>query len=159
MRQPKALILQAGANNTIKRESMKKSVIINSIVAVLIVVLAGSCQVGGPSDEELINWTMTDWKAALKARDLDRLMATYSEDYVSARASSKDLVRERMTGIFDRGWMDNVKVNLENAKTTIKKGKAEFGPVEFISDEDMFSYEYILQKEYGAWFIVGSKGQ
>ncbi len=138
---------------------MKKLVIMSSGVAVLIVVLAGSCQVGGPSDEELINWTMTDWKASLKARDLDRLMATYSENYVSARASGKDSVRERMTGIFDRGWMDNVKVNLENAKTTIDRDKAQFGPVEFISDEGTFSHEYMLQKEYGAWFIVGSKRQ
>ncbi|MHC4487719.1 MAG: Cif family virulence factor [Planctomycetota bacterium] len=138
---------------------MKKLVIMNSVVAVLMMVLAGSCQVGGPSDKELINWTMTDWRAALKAQDLDRLMATYSENYVSARASGKDSVRERMKGIFDRGWMNNVKVNLENAKTTIDRDKAEFGPIEFISDEDKFSYEYILQKEYGAWFIVGSKRQ
>jgi len=64
-----------------------------------------------------------------------------------------------MAGIFDRGWMDNVKVNLENAKIKIKGDKAQFGPVEFISDEGKFSYEYILQKEYGAWFIVGSKRQ
>jgi len=138
---------------------MKKSVIMSSVVAVLIVVLAGGCQVGGPSDEELIDWTMTDWKAALKAQDLDRLIETYSENYTSARASGKDSVRERMTGIFDRGYMDNVKVNLENAKITIDRDKAEFGPVEFISDEDMFTHEYTLQKEYGAWFIVGSKRQ
>jgi len=136
---------------------MKKSVIMSSGVAVVIVILAGSCQVGAPSDEELINWTMTNWKAALKAQDLDRLMATYSENYVSARASGKDSVRERMTGIFDRGWMDNVKVNLENAKTTIDRDKAEFGPVEFSSDRDVFTREYILQKEDGVWLIIGSK--
>lgn len=159
MRQPKALILQAGANNTVKRESMKKPVIMNPVVAVVIVVLAGGCQVGAPSDEELINWTMTDWKAALTARDLDRLMATYSENYVSARASGKDSVRERMTRIFDRGWMDNVKVNLENAKTTIDGDKAEFGPVKFNSDEGMFTRQFTLQKEYEAWLLVGSNGQ
>ncbi len=136
---------------------MKKPVIMNPVVAVVIVVLAGGCQVGAPSDEELINWTMTDWKAALKARDLDRLMATYSENYVSARASGKDSVRERMTRIFDRGWMDNVKVTLENAKTTIDGDKAEFGPVKFSSDEGMFTREYTLQKESGAWFLAGSK--
>ncbi len=138
---------------------MKKPVIMSSGVAVLIVGLAGGCQSVGASDEELIKGTMTNWKAALTAHDLDRLMAMYSEDYVSARASGKDSVRERMTGIFDRGYMDNVKVNLENAKTTIDRDKAEFGPVEFISDEGTFTSEYTLQKKYGAWFIVGSKRQ
>ena len=138
---------------------MKKPVIMSPGVAVVIVVLAGGCQVGAPSDEELINWTMTDWKAALKARDLDRLMATYSENYVSARASGKDSVRQRMTRIFDRGWMDNVKVNLENAKTTIDRDKAEFGPVKFNSDKGMFTRQFTLQKEYEAWLLIGSEKQ
>ena len=139
---------------------MNRSIIMELAIGVLAAVLICGCQsIGGPCDEELINCTMTDWKAALKARDLDRLMSTYSENYVSARASGKDSVRERMTGIFDRGWMDNVKVNLENAKTTIDRNKAEFGPVEFTSDEGMFIFEYTLQKNYGAWFITGSKRQ
>ena len=138
---------------------MKESVIINLGVAVLIATLANGCQSAMPSDEELIKGTMTNWKATLTARDLDRLMATYSDNYASARASGKDAVRQRMTRIFDQGWMDNVKVNLENAKTTIDRDKAEFGPVEFISDEGTFTSEYTLQKKYGAWFIVGSKRQ
>jgi len=138
---------------------MKKSVIMSSGVAVLIVVLAGGCQIGTPSDEELINCTMTDWKAALIAQDLDKAVATYSENYVSTRGSGKDSIRERITRIFDRGYLDNVKVNLKDAETTIDGDKAEFCPVEFSSNEDMFTRKYTLQKEDGAWFIVGSKRQ
>lgn len=138
---------------------MKKPVIINLGVAILIVVLAGGCQSSGLTDEKLINTTMTDWKAALTAQDLDRLMATYSDNYVSDRASGKDSVQERMTRIFEQGWMDNVNVNLEGAAITIDGDKAEFGPVEFTSDEGLFKRQFTLQKESGTWLLVGSKGQ
>ena len=138
---------------------MKESVIINLGVAVLIATLANGCQSAMPSDEELIKGTMTNWKATLTARDLDRLMATYSDNYASARASGKDAVRQRMTRIFDQGWMDNVKVNLKGAEITIDGDKAEFGPVKFNSDEGMFTRQFTLQKEYEAWLLVGSNGQ
>lgn len=138
---------------------MKKPVIINLGVAILVVVLAGGCQSSGLTDEKLINTTMTDWKAALTAQDLDRLMATYSDNYVSDKASGKDSVRERMTRIFEQGWMDNVNVNLEGAAITIDGDKAEFGPVKFTSDEGLFTRQFTLQKEYGTWLLVGSKGQ
>lgn len=138
---------------------MKKAVIMKLGVAVFIVVLVAGCRSGRLYNKELINTTMTNWKAALIARDLDKAVATYSENYTSTRGSGKDSVRERITRIFDQGYLDNVKVNLEDAETTIDEDKAEFGPVEFNSDRGMFTREYTLQKEDGAWLIIGSKRQ
>lgn len=138
---------------------MKKAVIMKLGVAVFIMVLASGCRSGRLCDKELINTTMTDWKAALIARDLDKAVATYSENYTSARGSGKDSVRKRITRIFDQDYLDNVKVNLEDAETTIDEDKAEFGPVEFNSDMGMFTREYTLQKEDGAWLIIGMKRQ
>ena len=138
---------------------MKKPDIIKLGVAILIVALACGCQSSGLTDEKLINTTMTDWKAALTAQDLDKLMATYSDNYASDRASGKDSVRERMTRIFEQGWMNNVNVNIEGAAITIDGDKAEFGPVEFTSDEGLFTRQFTLQKEYGTWLLIGSKKQ
>jgi len=138
---------------------VKKPVIIKLGLAIFIVALACGCQSSGLTDEKLINTTMTDWKTALTAQDLDKLMATYSDNYASDKASGKDAVRERMTKIFEQGWMDNVKVNLEGAAITIDGDKAEFGPVKFTSDEGMFTRQFTLQKEHGSWLLVGSKKQ
>jgi ketosteroid isomerase-like protein len=140
---------------------MKKSVILNLSLAVLTAVLVYGCQTlgVGPSDEELVNATMAEWKAALAAKDMDKLMATFSEDYVSARGTGKDAMLEFMTRAFDEGFMDNVEVNVENAQITIEGDKATFGPIEFESDRGMFALEYTLQKEDGAWLIVSSKRQ
>jgi len=137
---------------------MKKSVILNLSLVVLAVILCGCQTLGvGPSDEELISTTMAEWKAAMVAKDLDKLMATFSENYVSSRGSGKDSMRERLAGAIERGFLDNVEVNIENAQIMIEGDKATFGPVEFVADRGTMMLEYTLQNENGTWLIMGSK--
>ena len=137
---------------------MKKSFILNLSLVVLAIILCGCQTLGvGPSDEELVSTTMAEWKAGMAAKDMDKLMATFSENYVSTRGTGKDSMREFMTKAFDEGFMDNVEVNVENAQITIEGDKATFGPVEFVADRGTFKLEYSLQKEDGAWLIMGSK--
>ncbi len=138
---------------------MKRSVILNLNLAVLAAFLVCGCQTlgVGPSDEQLVNTTMAEWKAAMVAQDIDKLMAAYSENYVSSRGGGKDSIRELMTRAFDEGFMDSVEVKIEDVQITIEDDKATFGPVEFVSDRGAFTLEYKLQKEDGAWLIVGSK--
>ncbi len=137
---------------------MKKLVILNLSLTFFALTLFG-CQAPaqGPSDEQLVGATMAEWKAAMVAKDLDKLMAKFSEDYISSRGSGKVALRERMSRAIQRGFMDNVEVNDSNAKIKIVGGNATFGPVEFVSDSDTFKLDYILRKENAAWLIVGSK--
>jgi ketosteroid isomerase-like protein len=135
---------------------MKKSVILNLSLAVLVAILVCGCQTAGPSDEQLVSTTMADWKASLIAEDLDRLMTVYSMNYISTRGSGKDSMREFMTGAFESDFMDNVEINIEDAKIIIEGDKAAYGPVEFVSDRGTFVLEYKLRKEEEAWLIVGS---
>jgi ketosteroid isomerase-like protein len=143
----------------IRRKSVKKSVIMSLGAAALIVVLAGGCQIGGPSDEKLINTTVSDWKAAHTAKDLDGLMATLSENYVSMDGGGKDSMREFISRAFEEGFMDNVEIKIEDAQTTIEGDKATFGPVKFVGDRGTFAFKHILQKEDGKWLIVGVEMQ
>ncbi len=135
---------------------MKKSVILNLSLAVLVAILVCGCQTMGPSDEQLVNTTMADWKASLIAEDLDKLMTVYSMNYVSTRGTGKDSMREFMTKAFESDFMDNVEINIEDAKIIIEGDKATYGPAEFISDRGTFTLEYKLRKEEEAWLIVGS---
>jgi len=102
---------------------------------------------------------MAEWKAAMVAKDLDKLMATFSENYLSSRGSGKDAMRERMAGAIERGFLDSAEVNIEDAQITIEGDKATLSPVEFTSDRGTMALEYTLQKENGAWLIVSSKRQ
>ena len=139
---------------------MKKPLILNLVLAIVAVSICGCQTLGpGPSDEQLISTMMTDWKAAMKTADLNQLMATYSEDYVSERGDNKESMRDWMGRAFDEGVMDSVEVRIEDAQITIKGDEAVFGPVEFVSDRGKFVLDYKLRKENGIWLIAGSENQ
>jgi len=135
---------------------MNRSEILTLVVAMVAAVLIGGCRTG-PSDEELIGTTMADWKTALVAEDLDKVMAGYSDDYTSERGDGKEQVRQFMATVFEEGWMDNAKVILEEAETAIEGDKATFGPVKFTSDRGTMAIDYTLKKEDESWRIVSSK--
>jgi ketosteroid isomerase-like protein len=137
---------------------MNKSVVATLGAAALAVVMFCGCQILGlgPSDEDLVNATMADWKTALIAHDMDKLMETYSENYVNTEGGDKASVREFIAGAIDQGYLDNAKVNLEDAKITIEGDKANVGLVEVMSDAGTYVLEYKLKKEKKAWLIVFS---
>ena len=139
---------------------MKKSIILSLSLLIFAVVFCG-CQTPaeGPTDKQLINTAMTEWKAALEARDLDRLMALFSDNYVSSSGDGKVAMRERMAGAIERGSLDNIKVKIENAQLTLLGEQATFGPVELTSERGTLTIEYTLHREDVKWLIIGSKRQ
>jgi ketosteroid isomerase-like protein len=140
---------------------MNKSVIMSLGAVALAAVMLCGCQILGlgPSDEDLINATMTDWKVALIAHDMDKLMETYSEDYVNTQGGDKNSVREFIAGAIEQGYLDNAKVNLEDAQTKIEGDKANVGPIELTSDVGTYVLDCTLQKEKKTWLIVFSEIQ
>jgi ketosteroid isomerase-like protein len=139
-----------------RRERMKKSVIIKLGVVALAVLLISGCQIGA-TDQELINATMTEWKEALIAQDLDKLMETYSEDFEGEMSSGKEETREFMAEVFEQGYVDGAEVDLEAAETTIEGDRAEFSGVELMLDTGPMTLDFTLQKEEQTWLIVGSE--
>ena len=137
---------------------MKKSIILSLSLLIFAVVFCG-CQTPakGPSDEQLINTTMTEWKAAFETRDLDRLMAVFSDNYLSSTGGGKVAMRERMAGAIERGSLDNIEIKIDNAKITLVGDQATFGPVELTSNRGTLTIEYTLQREDLKWLIVSSK--
>jgi ketosteroid isomerase-like protein len=141
---------------------MGKSVVMNSGIFALAVVMLCGCQILGlgPSDEELINATMAKWKAALIAHDVDKFMETYSENYLNTEGGDKNSIREYVAEVIQQGYLDNLDVNLEDAQITIEGDTATVAPVELNSDEGTYVLEYNkLKKENGVWLIISSKAQ
>ena len=137
---------------------MKKSVILSLGILAFTLTFCG-CQspVVNVSDEQLIKNVMAEWKAAFEAKDLNGLMILYSENYISSSGSSKLAMRERMAGAIERGSLDNVEINIQNARLVVLGDKATFGPVEIRDSSGALTIEYTLQKEEDKWLIIGSK--
>ena len=134
---------------------MKKSTMV-TLAALALIVSMGGCK-SGPSNAELIGRTMGEWKTGVFAKDLDKVMAAYSEEYISERGDSKQRVREYMQTVFERGMTDNATIGFEQAEAVIDGRRATFGPVKFASDRGSFVMLYVLEREGKVWRIVGSK--
>ncbi len=139
---------------------MHKSIIV-SLGAALFVVAVSGCQIlgGGPSDKDLVNATMADWRVALIAHDMDKLMENYSESYLNTQGGNKASVRDFISGAIEQGYLENTKVNLEGAEVTIEDDKADVAPVHVTSDDGAYVLEFKLQKEDKSWLIVFSQMQ
>jgi ketosteroid isomerase-like protein len=139
---------------------MKRSVVTKLGAGVLALVLLCGCATfgKGPSDEELIAATMAKWAAGLAAKDADKVMATYSENFATPDLPDKAAMRELIDMAIDQGYLDDAEVNTDEAKTVIEGNKATVGPVELSGAMGSMMLDFTLQKEGGAWLIVGSEG-
>jgi len=138
---------------------MKRSVVTKLGASVLAVLLVCGCATfgKGPSDEELIAATIQQWSTALAAQDADKVMATYSENFESADMPDKEAMRELIEMAIDQGFLEDVEVITDEAETVIEGTEATFGPVELSGAMGSMTFDFTLQKEDGAWLIVGSE--
>ena len=150
-------VLEGGESKK-ESECMKDCAIRRAVVCAAAVLLMGGCQLFVPSDEELISSTMVRWKRALVAKDVDKMMEVYSEEFVSGDGNDKEAVREIVEWAIDEGYLEGIEVDLENAEMGIEDEEATFDPVElkFING-DRQRYGYTLRKEKGDWLIVRSR--
>ncbi len=123
-------------------------------VAVLTTLLSGC----GPTDEQLINTAMVEWKDALAAQDLDRMMAPYSEDFVGREDTTKADLRKFMGRFIDEGRLDGVELDIENATIDIEGDTATVDGLIITGDFGEFYNTRTLKKEKDKiWRIVTSE--
>ncbi|MHC4455700.1 MAG: YybH family protein [Planctomycetota bacterium] len=134
-----------------------KSVITKAGVVALVVVFLYGCQMG-PTDQEQLTTALGQWKAALEAQDIDRMMEPYSEDYEGERGRGKEGVREFLSGLMDEGALDNIDMDISEAQIEIEGDKATVGPIIYSGGWGEIEMMRILKKEDdGVWRIVGAE--
>ena len=140
---------------------MHQSRIATALMATIFVALVCGCAIlgKGPTDEELITRTVSDYNAALAAKDLDRMMEAYSEGFEGENAAGKDDIRQLLGGAIDGGYLDDLEVNDADCEIKIQGDTAAVGPVEYSSALGSMSFEFTMKKEAdGVWRIVGIYG-
>jgi len=136
---------------------MRNAGITRLCVGVVAALLVCGCAIlaRGPSDEELIASTLAEWKAGLVEEDLDRFMATHSEDFASSQGGGKEELGEFIGGVMDQGYLEDAEVNVEDAETTIEGDTATASPVEVEGVFGVMVFEMTLRKEDSTWRIIG----
>lgn len=138
---------------------MSRTIVGGSLVAILLGVVACGCAgMGkGPSDAELISSVLAGWKVALEAKDLEKLMVAYSEDFSGEGGAGKAQMRDFIKRAIDSGYLDGAKVDLEKAVTKIEGDAATVDPAGLSGDMGSVDLTLRLKKEAdGAWRIIGS---
>ena len=128
----------------------------------LYVLLAGAlvcgCATGvkGPDDRTLIMNTMNGWKAGIMAKNIEQIMAAYSEEFRDQEGRGVAEVREFIQGAIDEGYLDSATVDLDIAQVTINGDEATVSPIAVAGTRGSASLSMVLKKVNGAWLIIRS---
>ena len=138
---------------------MVKFKLVMVLAASLAVALTGGCITGkkGPSDKELVAQTLGEWKAALEAQDIDKMLLCYSDSYQGDQGEGKAQLAEFLENVKTQGYLEGAEVDLEDAETVIENGIATVAPVDLSSDAGGLTLELKLKKDPDdIWRITGT---
>ena len=136
---------------------MSKLCAMRMITLFLLPAVAVGCATSakGPSDAEQVGALLGVWKAGILAKDVNKIMSTYSEafshDGYEYDAESKAALREYIEGSIDEGNFDDVEVEIESADITIDGSNANIYPIDFSTYQGTVSIELIATQEKGGW--------
>jgi len=136
---------------------MCKRVFCGLLTGVLVLGVCGCATTQkGASDDALIRQTLATWKSGLESHNIDVLMSTLSEDFVSEEGGSKADFREYVAGLIDDGTLSGAKMDIDNARVTIEEEMATVENAGLSGDRGTVVIDMDLKKEDdGAWRIVG----
>ncbi len=107
----------------------------------------------GPSDEELINNLVVEAMAALKAKDIDGMVASYSDDFNSDNGDKAATIAF-LQGAADQGFLDGVEVDTAAMEIAVEGDSAKAGPVALEGAFGALSLSFDLAKRDGRWWVV-----
>jgi len=144
-----------------------RTLVISLTVLGLVAVMAGGCATGGsggkgPSDADQINKLVADWKAAGVAKDLDKVMALYSDKFSHYEYGDKAGMKAFIKDAIDMGYLENADFNTANAKVTIDakdKTKASVYPIDLKAAFGSATMRLDLKKEATGWKIIGTDNE
>jgi polyhydroxybutyrate depolymerase len=106
-----------------------------------------------PTDEERIITRMNSLKQAFAAKDVDAIMANFSEEYISREGDNKEEFRKGLEMIVGMGMLPEITMDLDKPHIEITGDTAEFFTVDAGGQRDV---AFVLKKEgENTWRIIG----
>ena len=130
--------------------------------AAAILLLAGCASTGGgggssapppPSDEEVIQGMVAAAMDALAAKDIDALVAAYSDDFSSDNGDKADTIAF-LEGAADQGFLDGLEIDQSGVVISIDGETATAGPVALEGAFGAINLSFELEKRDGKWWVT-----
>ena len=134
-----------------------KAIGLRLAVCALAVIAFAGCQGGGGggmSDEEMILGLVDDAMAALKAGDIDTMVANYADTFESDQGGGTAEMKEFLQGAKDQGFLDEIQIDLTNLVITVDGSKASAKPIDLEGAFGSLTIEFDLEKIDGRWMVT-----
>ena len=123
----------------------------------VIAALAGCASTGGggggPSDEEVIQGMLDDVLTALQSKDIDTMVAAYSDDFTSDNGGKDDTIAF-LQGAADQGFLDGLEIDTSAVAIEVDGESATVGPVNLEGAFGALTLSFDLEKRDGQWWIT-----
>ena len=135
-----------------------KAIGLNLAVCVLAVFAFTGCEStgggGGMSDEDAIKGLVDDAMAALKAGDIDTMVANYADSFESDQGGGTAEMKEFLQGAKEQGFLDEIQIDLANLVIAVDGTKASAKPIELEGAFGSLTIEFDLEKIDGRWQVT-----
>ena len=106
------------------------------------------------SDGEAIKENTQALIDAFKTKDIDKIMAFYSEKFASDKITDKAAMRALLEMADNSGFLDGLTIDTKDVKITVDGDKATAGPAAISGGFGSGTSVFTLGKEEGKWMIV-----
>ena len=112
----------------------------------------------GPTDQEMIQQMMIDVMAALTAKDINKMVSYYADDFHSDNGDKAATVAF-LNGAKDQGFLDGIVVKTDAMKIDVQGDTAKVGPVNLEGAFGALGLNFDLAKRAGKWLVVSQSTQ
>lgn len=144
---------------------MSKRIMLKATIGVFCLALAMGCATSGGAKKEAkatadpkveITKVVGDWGGALATKDIEKIMAYYSDAFKDGEGRDKAALKDFIKGAIDAGYLDGAKVNVAAAQVAVTGDQATVSPISLSGSMGEISLSLTLKKEAAGWHIVGS---
>jgi hypothetical protein len=137
------------------------------VVTALIVAMVGCASTGGggaaaapkgPTDQEMIQKMMIDVMAALTAKDVEKMVSYYADDFTSDNGDKAATVAF-LNGAKDQGFLDGIVVKTDAMAINVEGETATVGPVNLEGAFGALGLNFGLVKREGKWLVKSQSTQ
>lgn len=137
------------------------------LLLVCVVALSGCASSGaggapaapaGPSDEELISDLVMGTITALQAKEIDKMMMVYADDF-SSDTGDKAAMKEFLAGAASQGFLDGMEANTDAMAVMVEGDTAKVSGVSISGAFGMLDLGFELAKREGQWLVVSQTQQ
>lgn len=133
---------------------MRKCVLCFALMA-MIAILAAGCATApkGPTDEALISQRVQEALKNIQAKNFGAFTSLVSPSFSSSAVGNRDDLLDYLKNADSMGFLNDLKVDLSGAKTTVLGQKATLAPVVANGSFGSITLNFEGIKEKGVWVI------